>query len=178
MDITSLHTAPLTLPNGQVVPPRGSIVVKDWADIKDNFVVKAWLTEKKLTRDKLPFEEVQAVGDTPAIAEMRKRFEDALAQANGTISTMQADIVARDAAIKDLKAELDAAKSAVPNGERNASPEQEPGFTVKEKSPGWFVVLKGDLEATKSLRRGELQDFDAMSEQDKAAFVDLHKAEV
>lgn len=56
MDISSNYTAPLTLPNGQVVPPRGSVSVesKAWGEMKDHVVVKAWFTEKKLNKGAEP----------------------------------------------------------------------------------------------------------------------------
>lgn len=62
MDISSNYTAPLTLPNGQVVPARGSVSVeaKAWSDMKDHVVVKAWFTEKKLNRGAEPEEPEKA----------------------------------------------------------------------------------------------------------------------
>jgi len=58
-------------------------------------------------------------------------------------------------------------------------PEQKPatGYTVVDKSRGWFVVTKDGQEVTKSLREDDVKGFDAMSDDDKAAFVDLHKAD-
>lgn len=52
MDITSHYSAPLGLPNGQVVPPRGSVKVapEDWSGMKDHRIIKAWFDEKKLSK--------------------------------------------------------------------------------------------------------------------------------
>lgn len=58
MDISSNHSAGLILPNGQTVPPRGSVTVdaKDWSEMKDHRIVKAWLDEKKLNKGSEPAE--------------------------------------------------------------------------------------------------------------------------
>jgi hypothetical protein len=49
------------------------------------------------------------------------------------------------------------------------------GYTVVDKGRGWFVVTKDGAEVTESLREDDVKGFDAMSDADKAAFVDLHK---
>jgi len=51
------------------------------------------------------------------------------------------------------------------------------GYAVTEKSPGWHVVTKDGEIATKAFRKEDLAEFDTMSDEDKAAFVDLHKPE-
>lgn len=51
------------------------------------------------------------------------------------------------------------------------------GYQVKEAKPGWFVITKDGSEVTKNFRKAELDGFDAMSDEDKGAFVDLHKKE-
>lgn len=51
------------------------------------------------------------------------------------------------------------------------------GYAVAEKSPGWFVVTKDGVEVTKAMRKSELDGFEAMSDEDKVAFADLHKAD-
>lgn len=50
-------------------------------------------------------------------------------------------------------------------------------YAVAESSPGWFVVTKDGEPVTKKLRQSDLEGFDAMSEEDKAAFADLQKVE-
>lgn len=52
------------------------------------------------------------------------------------------------------------------------------GYAVKEKDSGWFVVTKDGEEVTKNFRKADIDGFDAMSDDDKGAFVDLHKKEV
>lgn len=51
------------------------------------------------------------------------------------------------------------------------------GYAVTEKSHGWYVVTKDGVVATKAFRKDDLAEFDGMSDEDKAAFVDLHKPE-
>ena len=48
---------------------------------------------------------------------------------------------------------------------------------VHDKGRGWFVIMDGDEEVTKSLRADDVEEFDSLSDEDKAAFVDLHKAD-
>jgi hypothetical protein len=50
-------------------------------------------------------------------------------------------------------------------------------YVVAESSPGWFVVTKDGQPVTKKLRQSDLEGFDTMSDEDKAAFADLHKVE-
>lgn len=50
-------------------------------------------------------------------------------------------------------------------------------YAVKDKGQGWFVITKDGEEVTKSLRKNDLEGFDTLSEEDKAAFADLHKKE-
>lgn len=51
------------------------------------------------------------------------------------------------------------------------------GYAVSETSPGWFVITKDGVPVTKKLRQSDLDGFDTMSDDDKAAFADLHKVE-
>ena len=50
-------------------------------------------------------------------------------------------------------------------------------YAVSETSPGWFVITKDGEPATKKLRQSDLEGFDTLSEDDRAAFADLHKTE-
>jgi hypothetical protein len=68
-------------------------------------------------------------------------------------------------------------KAAVTNPAKDPVNEPVVGYAVVEKSPGWFVVNKDGVAVTKAMRKGDLEGFDAMSEEDKAAFVELQKAE-
>ncbi|MCD1645258.1 hypothetical protein [Aurantimonas coralicida] len=60
-------------------------------------------------------------------------------------------------------------------GEREG--EKQLGMRVHDKGRGWFVVMDGDAEVTKNLRADDVDGFDAMSDEDKAAFIELHKAD-
>lgn len=60
----------------------------------------------------------------------------------------------------------------------NPPPIAEPkAYAVHDKGRGWYVIMNGEAEATKSLRADDVEGFDAMSDEDRAAFVDLHKPE-
>jgi hypothetical protein len=50
-------------------------------------------------------------------------------------------------------------------------------YSVVNKGGGYYVVTKDDEPVTKSLRKDDLDGFDGLSEEDKAAFVELHKKE-
>lgn len=65
-----------------------------------------------------------------------------------------------------------AEKTAVVNPAPAAS-----GYAVKESSAGWYVITKDGEEVTKSFRKADLDGFDTMSDEDKGAFVELHKKE-
>lgn len=67
-------------------------------------------------------------------------------------------------------------KTAITNPAKDPV-QQSVGYAVVEKSPGWFVVTHDGKEATKAMRKADLEGFDAMSDEDKGAFVDLQKAE-
>lgn len=60
-------------------------------------------------------------------------------------------------------------KTAVTN------PENTLGYSVKDKGGAWFVITKDGVEVTKSFRKADVEGFDEMSDEDKDAFVDLHK---
>ena len=51
------------------------------------------------------------------------------------------------------------------------------GYAVTQKSPGWFVVTHDGAEVTKALRKDATEGFDAMSDEDKAAFVETNKVD-
>lgn len=50
-------------------------------------------------------------------------------------------------------------------------------YAVAETSPGWFAITKDGEPVTKKLRQSDLEGFDTLSEEDRAAFADLHKVE-
>lgn len=59
----------------------------------------------------------------------------------------------------------------------NPAPPPETGYAVKDKGGSWFVITKDGEEVTKSFRKADLEGFEEMSDEDKGAFVDLHKKE-
>lgn len=64
-------------------------------------------------------------------------------------------------------------KTAVVNPQQS-----EAGYAVKDKGGSWFVITKDGEEVTKSFRKTDLDGFETMSDEDKGAFVELHKKEV
>ncbi|MCO6407354.1 hypothetical protein [Hoeflea alexandrii] len=66
-------------------------------------------------------------------------------------------------------------KKAVTNPAQDPVTPVVEGYAVAEKSPGWLVVNKDGVAVTKAMRKDELEGFDAMSDEDKGAFAELHK---
>lgn len=52
-----------------------------------------------------------------------------------------------------------------------------PVYEVKDKGAGWFAVFDGDAAVTKGLRKADVELFDAMTDDEKAAFVEANKAD-
>ncbi|WP_416066097.1 hypothetical protein ACK9YZ_07020 [Rhizobium sp. ZK1] len=50
-------------------------------------------------------------------------------------------------------------------------------YAVEAKGGGYYVVTKDGEPVTKGLRKDDLDGFDTLSEEDRAAFVELHKKE-
>lgn len=48
-NVTNHTQSPLGLPNGTIVDPGKTVLVKDWGKIESNTVVKGWLDAKALT---------------------------------------------------------------------------------------------------------------------------------
>lgn len=76
-------------------------------------------------------------------------------------------------------------KTAVtnPKGDGKGKDEQPPAefvapegpFTAKEKSPGWWAIFDGkDQPVGKAVRKNDLEGFDGLSDDDKAAFAAEH----
>lgn len=51
------------------------------------------------------------------------------------------------------------------------------GYAVKKKGGGYFVITLDGEPVTKSLKKDEIEGFEALSDEDKAAFAELHKPE-
>lgn len=50
-------------------------------------------------------------------------------------------------------------------------------FEVADKGRGWFVVMQGETEVTKGLRKDDVEGFSELSVEDQIAFVELNKVE-
>lgn len=83
------------------------------------------------------------------------------------IVELKTQLAFKDQQITELQAKLDALNAA-PAGQTS-------GYEVKNKGGGYYVVLKDGVEVTKSLRKDDVAGFDEMSEEDRAALVELHK---
>lgn len=53
----------------------------------------------------------------------------------------------------------------------------EHGYAIVNKGRGWFVITKGGVELTKSLRQEDVTGFEYLSADEKAAHVEANKAE-
>lgn len=82
-----------------------------------------------------------------------------------------------DVSEADLAALSGGPVAAIPCEE---APKPEPSvgtYTVEDKGRGWYVIMKDGEEATKSLRKDDVDGFDELSDADKAAFVEANKAD-
>lgn len=52
-----------------------------------------------------------------------------------------------------------------------------PVYEVKDKGAGWFAVFDGGTAVTKGMRKADVELFDAMTDDEKAAFVEANKAD-
>ncbi len=50
-------------------------------------------------------------------------------------------------------------------------------YAVESKGGGYYVITKDGEPVSKSLRKDDVAGFDELSDEDKAAFADLHKKE-
>ena len=91
MQVTNTTAGGLGLPDGPVVPGKGSVDVPDavWAKAKDHPVVAGWLDEKKLTTSKVDrkapapsYEARAAEGGTFAVFNGDEKVADLKSQAD------------------------------------------------------------------------------------------------
>ncbi|WP_425087775.1 hypothetical protein [Stappia sp.] len=97
----------------------------------------------------------------------------------GVIIGIKGDAI--PASLVNKAIEVKSGETAITNPADN--PVQQPagggaeGYAVVDKGKGWFVVTHDGQHVTKSLRSDDIAGFAEMSDEDKAAFVDLHKAD-
>lgn len=48
-NVTNNSASPLGLPNGQIVSPKSTALVKNWEKVESNTIVKGWLAAEALT---------------------------------------------------------------------------------------------------------------------------------
>ena len=78
---------------------------------------------------------------------------------------------------KAMKARIESGDIVVGKTVAKAKEQAPTGYAVVDKGRGWHVVTKDGEEVTKSLREDDVKGFADLSDDDKAAFVDLHKPE-
>jgi hypothetical protein len=109
---------------------------------------------------------------------LKQKFEDKDAEIgrlkyeNVDLLQRVGDLTGEKATLADLLAARDAELATL----KAAANTVATGFVVSEKSPGWYVITKDGAEVTKSLRKDDVAEFPSMSDEDKAAFVELNKA--
>lgn len=169
MDITNSHTAPLTLPNGQTIPARGSVELssEDWSAMKDNFVVKAWFDEKKLQKGKPEDEDAEDDGDTPEMADLRTRFNEAWAGSQDRIKTLEGEVAQRDDRIADLERQVADAKAAKPSSDGGQGGSDE--LKAVHRGRGSYSIMRGSEELAEGLSKEDADAFNALTAEQKAA---------
>jgi hypothetical protein len=155
------------LPTGQVIPGVGSIVVEPevWESAKDHPVVMARVEAGTLIVDgkgkKKPAtgDDRDENGDTPEMAEMRKRFDASFA----ALTTEHQASTARIAELEQIIADRDAAAGS-------STP-----LKAEHHGGGKFNVTQGDNVLLSGLSKADADAFNAMNDEDKAAYVEASK---
>jgi hypothetical protein len=162
------------LPTGQVVPGYGSIAVEPevWGACKDHPVVKAQVDAGALIVDGKGKKKAEATadrdenGDTAEMAEMRQRFDAAFAAVTTELDAEKAKVAELENAVADRDAEITALKQ---NG-RSGS------LKAEHHGGGKFNVTEGETVHLSGLSKADADAFNAMSDDDKAKYVELNKA--
>ncbi|MCD1264536.1 hypothetical protein B5M44_24010 [Shinella sumterensis] len=153
------------LPTGQVVPGHGSIAVEPeiWDESKEHPVVAALVKDGSLIIDgkgkkKSALGERDENGDTEEMAEMRKRFD-------ASYSALQSELQAEKAKVADLEKLI---------ADRGASG-QPAALKAEHHGGGKFNVTQGETMLLSGLSKADADAFNAMSDEDKAAYVEASK---
>ena len=147
------------LPTGQIVPGNGSIVVEPevWAAAKDHPVVEGRVKAGTIIVDGQGKKSADTSADTTALQARVTELEALLKTANDEITTLKAS---------------SNGQGGSDNGGTTTT------YTIKEQSAGWLAVVDADGKAvTKNLRKADLAEFEGMNDADKAAFIELNKAD-
>lgn len=175
MKITNTQPGGIGLPGGLVIPPMGSADVDDavWAEAAKHPVIAGRIKQGHLLPGDRAAQSASEDDPTPEVAELREKFATAYTALQAKAEGLERDVADRDARIADLEKQLAAAKASSAPA---AQPPAASPYAVEAKPGGWFAVTQDGAEVTKSLRKDDLGDFDALSEEAKAAFVEKHKA--
>lgn len=157
------------LPTGQIIPGKGSIVVEPevWDASKDHPVVKArvdagsLIVDGKGKKKASSGDERDENGDTPEMAEMRQRFDKSYAALNTELEASKAKV-----------AELE---KVIAGGASNGSSANPGPLKAEHHGGGKFNVTQGEAVLLSGLSKAEADDFNAKSDEDKAAFVEASR---
>lgn len=131
MNVTNTSQSPLGLPNGTIVDPKRTVLVKDWDKVESNEVVKGWVDAGALTLE--PADEEKANDTGLNVAGNDTNGNDG-GNGTGTLFVAKTD------------AELD----AMNNGERASYIEKTLGGQVKSGATKDDLTKQiKDLEAAK-----------------------------
>lgn len=160
------------LPTGQVIAGRGSIAVDPevWGASKDHPVVAALVKDGTLIIDgkgkkKSATDDRDENGDTAEMAELRARFDAAF-------SAVQTELQAEKAKVAELEKTL-AERDDVIAGFAVSHP-----LKAEHHGGGKFNVTQGETVHLSGLSKADADAFNAMSAEDKAAYVEAEKAKV
>lgn len=166
MKITNTQPGPRgvnTTTGAVLIDPKQTVDVKVYAREKEGMESSGWFEIKG---------DYEPNPDAPA-SHAGKGGDD-VAGLKAKITDLEAQIVSKDAEIAALKA---GDGSGEGNGAGDGKSGSTGSYAVSEKSAGWFVVTQDGKEVTKSLRKDAVDGFDALSDGDKAKFVEANKAD-
>lgn len=97
--------------------------------------------------------------DDAAFKDAVKKFEDEIAARDAEITTLKDRIAG-------LELDLEEAKKLIP---------VQPGYEAKHRGGGSWSVMQGDTEVVEKLDKTAAEAFNALSDEDKAKFVEANK---
>lgn len=169
--IENTRAGGIGLPTGQLVPGNGSISVEPeiWGASKDHPVVKAMVDEGALIidgrgRKKPAAGERDENGDTEEMAEMRKRFDASFSVLQTELQTEKAKVAELEQTVSDRDAEI----ARLKRGSGDAP------LKAAHRGGGSYSIMRGDEEIVDKLSKEDADSFNAMSDEDKRAYVEAH----
>lgn len=168
------------LPTGQIVPANGSIVVEPeiWEEVKTHPVILARVESGALIvdgkgRKKDADGDRDENGDTSEMAELRKVFDAAFEKQGKSLAASVSEVTALQGKVADLEGQL-AAKVTEIDGLKAGNGNQ-PALKAEHHGGGKFNVTQGENVMLSGLSKVDADAFNAMSAEDKAAYVEASK---